>query len=142
VSLALYPVVEDMLRQIMALSFTRGNTDVGAERDFFDRLPPGSIDTEVAQAYDAYCRARGRRGTATAAQLDGFVLAAAKSRFLKVARIIADVLTVCEREQLATNEHVIAGRIHVLVDRGALAAQGNLSKWRFSEVRLTDAPLS
>ena len=45
-----HDVVEDMLRQIMALAFTRGNADIGAERDFLDRLPPGSIDADVARA--------------------------------------------------------------------------------------------
>jgi hypothetical protein len=55
-----YRIVEDVLRQIMDLQFTRGNADVGVERDFLDRVPPGRIDPEVARRYDEYCRARGR----------------------------------------------------------------------------------
>jgi tetratricopeptide (TPR) repeat protein len=55
-----YALVEDILKQIMALTFTPGNTDVNAERDFFDRLPPGSIDPEVARRYEEYCQAHNR----------------------------------------------------------------------------------
>jgi hypothetical protein len=55
-----YRLVEDVLKQIMELKFTRGNADIGVERDFFDALPPHSIDPAVAQQYDDYCRARGK----------------------------------------------------------------------------------
>lgn len=44
----------------MDTKLTRDNADLGIERDFFDALPPGSIDPEVARQYDDYCRARGR----------------------------------------------------------------------------------
>ena len=33
--------------------------DIGRERDFFDRLPPDSIDPEVARQYNEYCLAVG-----------------------------------------------------------------------------------
>ena len=52
-----YQVVQDVLRQIMELKFTRGNVDIGAERDFLDQLPPGSVDPLIAQEYD---RSRGQ----------------------------------------------------------------------------------
>src|ERR1051326_1917883 len=52
-----YHAVEDVLRQIMNLKFGRGNVDIGRERDFFNGLPPGSIDPEVARRYDEYSRA-------------------------------------------------------------------------------------
>jgi hypothetical protein len=55
-----YRVVEDVLKQLLALKFTRGNVDIGVERDFFDALPPGSIDPDVARRYDEFCRARGK----------------------------------------------------------------------------------
>jgi len=58
--LAQYHVVEEILRQIMQLEFGRGNADIGVERDFYDRLPPGSIDADVARQYDAFCRAKGK----------------------------------------------------------------------------------
>ncbi|HLH86974.1 MAG TPA: DUF3658 domain-containing protein [Xanthobacteraceae bacterium] len=122
--LADYRAVEDSLRQIMALTMTRGHVDIGAERDFFDRLPPGSIDPEVARAYDEYCRARGRRRTASAEQIDAFVLAAARPEWLKVARIIADVLKACERGDVASRDHTIATRIEALVAAGRFGRAG------------------
>ena len=54
-----YRALEAALRDIMSLRFTPGNFDIGRERDFFDDLPPGSIDPEVARQYDEYCRAKG-----------------------------------------------------------------------------------
>jgi tetratricopeptide (TPR) repeat protein len=51
-----FKVVERVLRQIMQLGFEYGNIDVGFRRDFLDRLPPGSIDPEVARQYDEHYR--------------------------------------------------------------------------------------
>jgi tetratricopeptide (TPR) repeat protein len=51
-----FQVVEGMLKQIMQLGIEYGYTDTGSMRDFFDRLPPGSIDPEVARQYDEHCR--------------------------------------------------------------------------------------
>jgi tetratricopeptide (TPR) repeat protein len=52
-----FETVQRVLTQIMQLGFEYGNIDVGFRRDFFDRLPPGSIDSEVArQFFDEYCR--------------------------------------------------------------------------------------
>jgi hypothetical protein len=56
-----YRIVENALREIMDLTFTRGNVDFGAERDFLDELPPGAVDPGVARRYDEYCRARATR---------------------------------------------------------------------------------
>ena len=56
-----YRAVEDAMKEIMELTFTRGNADINAERDFLDELPAGAIDPEVARRYDEYCRARARR---------------------------------------------------------------------------------
>jgi Protein of unknown function len=134
-----WSMVEEVLRQIMALTFTRGHLDIGAERDFFDRLPFGSIDPEVARAYDAYCGERGRRRTASVQQLDQFILEAAKPKWLKVARIVADVLQRCQLEQLGTNENAVGVRIRYLAEQGNLDSQGNLEKWRYGEVKLPDA---
>jgi tetratricopeptide (TPR) repeat protein len=52
-----FKVVEGVLTQIMQLGFEFGKIDVGFMRDFFDRLPPGSIDPELARQYDEHCRA-------------------------------------------------------------------------------------
>ena len=140
--LADYRMIEDILRQIMALIVTRGHVDTGAERDFFDRLPSGSIDPDLASAYHDYCSARGRRHTATYAQIDGFILAAARPQWRKVAWIVAVVLKDCERGELASDEYVIGARVEALVVDGKLELQGNVKRWRHSEVRLADVPVS
>jgi hypothetical protein len=51
-----FKAVEGVLTRIMQLGFEYGNIDVGFMRDFFDRLPPGSIDPEVARQYDEHYR--------------------------------------------------------------------------------------
>jgi Protein of unknown function len=134
-----HAAVEDVLLRIMALTFTRGNADIGVERDFFDRLPPGSIDPQVATAYEEYCRARGQTRTTTQYSIDRMVQRFAKPNWLKVARIIADVLGACERRQMDTSADAVADSIRFLVEQGKLEAQGDLARWRFSEVRWPDA---
>jgi tetratricopeptide (TPR) repeat protein len=52
-----FKIVEGVLIRIMQLGFEFGNTDVGFMRDFLDRLPPGSIDPELARQFDEHCRA-------------------------------------------------------------------------------------
>jgi len=54
-----YQVVEAMLMRIMQLKFTPEDIDTGIMCDFVDRLPPGTIDPEVACRYDEYCRTEG-----------------------------------------------------------------------------------
>jgi hypothetical protein len=63
---------------------------------------------------------------------DAMILSAASERWQKVARIIAVV-----SERAANGKHfdAIATRIRALVDEGKLEAKGDLSRWRFSEVR-------
>jgi hypothetical protein len=51
-----YKTVEHVLQEIMGLDFKDGNVDTGFMRDFFDRLPLGSIDPDVARRYDEYAR--------------------------------------------------------------------------------------
>src|SRR6185437_11017046 len=73
-----YAMVQGVLRDIMALAFTRGNLDIGAERDFFDAWPPASIDPDVAKVYHDYCSARGQRRSASEQQIQQFILDAAR----------------------------------------------------------------
>ena len=54
-----YDIVEDVLKEIMQLKNDPEIPDIGRERDFFDRLPPDSIDPEVARQYNEYCLAVG-----------------------------------------------------------------------------------
>jgi hypothetical protein len=131
-----YAVVEDVLRQIMRLTFTRGNLDVEVERDFFDRAPPGCLDAEVARAYDAYCRARGKASTASAQQIDELILRLASPRWQKTAMIAGKALDEFAAKQVDASEHAIAERVRAMVEAGRLAAQGDISCWRRSELRL------
>jgi len=138
VALRDFAMVENAVKQIMALNFTRGNADIGAERDFFDCLPPGSIDPHVARAYDEYCLARGRRRAAVAEEIDRLILSSTRAEWLNVARVVTAVIKECERRRLSTDEYFVAHRIRILVAHGRLGAQGNLAHWRHSEVRLLD----
>jgi hypothetical protein len=134
-----HAAIEDVLRRIMRLAFTRGNTDIGVERDILDRLPPGSIDAEVAQAYDEYCRKAGRTRTYGQTHVDRLVMRLAGPAWLKVARIIAEVLHACGRSAVDVNEAAVADSVRFLVEQGELDAQGDLAQWRHSEVRLAAA---
>jgi hypothetical protein len=137
-ALGRHAVVEDALRRIVQLTFTRGNLDAGAERDFFDALPPGSIDGDVARTYDAYCREHGIETTASPQRIDELILASARQRWLKVARITGDVLNACKRGKIDIRVDDITKRVCVLVEQRKLQSQGNLSHWRHSEVKLPD----
>ena len=137
-ALGRHAAVKDVLRRILQLTFTRGNLDAGAERDFFDGLPQGSIDGDVARAYDTYCREHGVETTASQQRIDEFILASARQRWLKVARIILDVLNACKRGKIDIRVDDITKRVCALVEQGKLEAQGNLYRPRHSEVRLPD----
>jgi hypothetical protein len=51
-----YDIIEDALRQLLQLTFEPGNLDGAIERDFFDRLPSGAINQELARKFDEYSR--------------------------------------------------------------------------------------
>jgi tetratricopeptide (TPR) repeat protein len=50
-----YQVAEEALREIIRLGYERGYGDTGIPTDAFDKLPPGSIDPEVARQYEELC---------------------------------------------------------------------------------------
>ena len=75
---------------------------------------------------------------ATTSEIDDAVLAVALPRWQKVAMIISKT-----SERLGSfptdgdeQYHSYAERIAVLVREGRLVAQGDITKWRYSEVRL------
>jgi hypothetical protein len=53
-----YEDIEDIIRRLMNIAPAPGDVDVGIERDFFDRLPAGAIDAELARQFDRYSRAQ------------------------------------------------------------------------------------
>jgi len=70
--------------------------------------------------------------------VDGLILSFAEAQWRKVAMIISKVLDECRHRGVDINCHDIARRICVLVEGGQLEAQGDLSLWRHSEVKLPD----
>ena len=133
-----HDVVEDVLSRIMALAFTRGNADINAERDFLDRLPPGSIDADVARAYDEYCRERGALPKALERHIDDLILSSAAAQWRKVAGIISDVLSACRGDKAEISEYAIGKRVRFLAEHDKLQAKGDLYRPRDSEVKLPD----
>jgi len=78
--------------------------------------------------------------------IDGLILSFAKVQWRKVAMIISQVLSECRRRGVDVDEdgiaertcNGVAERICALVEDGQLEAQGDLSRWRHSEVKLPD----
>ena len=72
--------------------------------------------------------------------LGSLILSYAGEHWRKVAMIIGRVLTEFERagtrKTTDADQYEIADRIRALVEEGKLEAQGNLSRWRHSEVKL------
>ncbi len=76
----------------------------------------------------------------SAGQLDVWILTYARQRWLKVARIIGDVM-LKQRGLYRGDGTDIAERIEALVARGDLLAQGDLKQWEYSEIRIPPYPI-
>jgi uncharacterized protein DUF3658 len=70
------------------------------------------------------------------ADIDAVIFSALKTQWRKTARIIIDTLKECERLQLPVSAEMLGVRIQALDEANKLESQGDLRKWRFSEVRL------
>lgn len=70
------------------------------------------------------------------ADLDAAILSVLKRDWLKTVRIISHAATACKDRLMPVEYEVIGARIQVMADDGRIEAQGNLSMWRHSEVRL------
>jgi hypothetical protein len=66
-------------------------------------------------------------------EIDRVILEHCRDNWLKVARVI---VATSEALGVPTELEPIAHRIEMLVKAGKLESQGNLARWRFSEVRL------
>ncbi len=72
----------------------------------------------------------------TTMRIDEAILNAAGDNWTKVAMVIVKVAEAVDGQLPDDGRaHVIAQRIEALVLDGRLAAQGNISNWRHSEVR-------
>jgi hypothetical protein len=69
--------------------------------------------------------------------IDQTILAHCKSQFRKVARIVGDV-AIALKVPMDVDKDFIADRIKALVKAERLQSQGNLDRWRFSEIRLLE----
>ena len=68
--------------------------------------------------------------------LDRIILSKCVDRWRKVARILVDVGGALDMEANDIVYAALVERVKHLVAIGQLDSQGNLDKWRFSEVRL------
>jgi hypothetical protein len=69
-------------------------------------------------------------------EIDATILSHARDRWLKVAMIAAQTMQQCGPGLSNEPFDIVVARVRALVARGRLVAQGNLSRPRFSEVRL------
>jgi hypothetical protein len=69
--------------------------------------------------------------------IDQTILARCESQFRKVARIVGDV-AIALKVPMELDKDFIADRIKALVKAEKLQSQGNLDRWRFSEIRLPE----
>jgi hypothetical protein len=72
------------------------------------------------------------------ADLDAAILSKLRPHFLKVAKVISDVVRAFDEQGLSIDAETISARIRLLADIDRIEGVGDLRKWRFSEVRLKD----
>ncbi len=68
--------------------------------------------------------------------LDSTIFSALSLRWQKTAMVIGKALERCQTLGLAVDAEVLGVRIQALAEADRLEGQGDLRKWRFSEVRL------
>jgi hypothetical protein len=74
--------------------------------------------------------------SASEAQVDQIIFSVIAPIWHKMARIIWDAVKRGEELALGVTHEMFAARIRVLVEAGRLEGQGDLRKWRHSEVRV------
>lgn len=72
----------------------------------------------------------------SAAVIDKVILSCLKPQWLKVARVVGDAVVRSNESGLPIDDLVVAAHIQALAETGVIESQGDLRKWRFSEVRL------
>jgi hypothetical protein len=74
--------------------------------------------------------------SASESQVDQILLSVIVPQWHKMARIIWDAVKRSEELALGITDEMFAARVQVLVEADRLEGQGDLRKWRHSEVRL------
>jgi hypothetical protein len=69
-------------------------------------------------------------------ELDSVIFSALNSRWQKTAMVITKALKRCETLGLPVDAEVVGVRIQALAEADRLEGEGDLRKWRYSEVRL------
>ena len=69
-------------------------------------------------------------------EIDRVILSLAREKWQKVLMIVARSLDALGREMDDDGLHCVGQRVVALVQAGKLEAQGDVSRWRHSEVRL------
>ncbi|MCA6118700.1 hypothetical protein J6524_28035 [Bradyrhizobium sp. WSM 1738] len=74
--------------------------------------------------------------TVTAGAIDQLIISCMKQRWQKTAMVVGNAVVRSKEIGLAVSDQIIAARIEVLVEAGFIENQGDVRKWRHSEVRL------
>src|SRR3954447_17073330 len=76
------------------------------------------------------------------AQVDQIILSVMSLHWHKMARVIWEAVKLSEERSLGVSDEMFAARVKVLVEADRLESQGDLRKWRHSEVRLKPKSMS
>lgn len=71
-------------------------------------------------------------------ELDAVILSCGTPQWCKVAMLIARATDAARAKSIDAPAQMIAGRIYALVAQQRLQSQGNVRRWRASEVRLVN----
>ena len=74
--------------------------------------------------------------TVTDAELDARIIFFARTQYLKVARVLGDVLHECDSKGIEVSDDRLQARLDALIKAGKLESAGDVSNWRYSEVKL------
>jgi len=68
--------------------------------------------------------------------IDSIIFSALSVRWQKTAMVVGRALTECQKVLLPVSAEMLGARIRALAEADRLESQGDLRKWRFSEIRL------
>ena len=74
------------------------------------------------------------------AEIDRIIFSVMKPRWQKMAMVVGNALVRCKAIEVPVSHEMFAARIQALAETGRLENQGDLRKWRHSEVRLKAEP--
>ena len=67
--------------------------------------------------------------------LNECILSHVHHEWRKVAMVLGSALNECRSKGIEVSNEALEGSLRKLIERGRIEAQGDVSKWRFSEVR-------